>query len=143
MKQWLAISPLYDNTVDDLTVAAPANETNFTTDVALVDTDGDGVLTLKQHQLRNNTHLKLLNSRFRTQLTRLLTLVLLKKSVELQKDFLSNLTDQIDEGVGAMIDANMEQEAAKLQALQVQQQLSQHKRCLSLTKPHQLMSLFK
>jgi len=47
-----------------------------------------------------------------------------EKSVETQKDFLENLTDEIDAGTGAMVDANMEEEAARLQALQVQQQLA-------------------
>ena len=66
-----------------------------------------------------------------------------EKSVELQKDFLSNLTDQIDEGVGAMVDANMEEEAAKLQALQVQQQLSTQALSIANQAPQQLMSLFQ
>ncbi len=40
------------------------------------------------------------------------------------KTFLSSLADNIDAGVGSMVDANMEEEAARLQALQVQQQLA-------------------
>ena len=66
-----------------------------------------------------------------------------EKTVELQKDFLSNLTDQIDEGTGAMVDADMEAEAAKLQAFQVQQQLSTQALSIANQAPQNIMSLFR
>ena len=66
-----------------------------------------------------------------------------EKTVELQKDFLSNLTDQIDEGTGAMVDADMEAEAARLQALQVQQQLSTQALSIANQAPQNIMSLFR
>ena len=134
----------YDNTVeDDLTVAAPANETNFTTDVALVDTDGDGVPDAETASTKKQYALKIAEFALQNSIDASTNLGIAEKSVELQKDFLSNLTDQIDEGVGAMIDANMEEEAAKLQALQVQQQLSTQALSIANQAPQQLMSLFK
>ncbi|MBL4725066.1 MAG: flagellin, partial [Rhizobiaceae bacterium] len=43
--------------------------------------------------------------------------------VDLQKDFIGNLMDAIDRGIGQLVDADMNKESVKLQALQVQQQL--------------------
>jgi flagellin len=46
-----------------------------------------------------------------------------KQRVGLQEDFVSSLMDAIDRGVSQLVDANMEEESTRLQALQVQQQL--------------------
>lgn len=46
-----------------------------------------------------------------------------KKRVDMQKDFASKLMDSIDRGVGQLVDADMNKESTRLQALQVQQQL--------------------
>jgi len=66
-----------------------------------------------------------------------------EKSVETQKDFLENLTDEIDAGTGAMVDANMEEEAARLQALQVQQQLATQSLSIANQAPQNILSLFR
>lgn len=66
-----------------------------------------------------------------------------EKSVDMQKQFLSELTDRIDSGVGSMIDANMEEEAAKLQALQVQQQLATQSLSIANQAPQNILSLFR
>ena len=46
-----------------------------------------------------------------------------KKQVDQQKDFTTSLMDSIDRGVGQLVDADMNKESTRLQALQVQQQL--------------------
>ncbi|MBN9887119.1 flagellin [Salipiger abyssi] len=66
-----------------------------------------------------------------------------EKSVEMQKEFLSELTDKIDAGVGGMVDANMEEEAARLQALQVQQQLATQSLSIANQSPQNILSLFR
>lgn len=66
-----------------------------------------------------------------------------EKSIENQQEFLTLLTDNIDVGVGKMIDANMEEEAAKLQSLQVQQQLSTQALSIANAAPQQLLALFR
>src|SRR5690606_3865188 len=45
-----------------------------------------------------------------------------KNRLDLQKDFVSNLMDSIERGVGQLVDADMDEESTRLQALQVQQQ---------------------
>jgi len=66
-----------------------------------------------------------------------------EKSLENQQDFLSSVVDNIDEGVGSMIDANMEEEAARLQALQVQQQLATQSLSIANQAPQNILSLFR
>ena len=66
-----------------------------------------------------------------------------EKTIEDQQTFLNKLTDNIDTGVGSMIDANMEEEAARLQALQTQQQLATQALSIANQAPSSIMSLFR
>ena len=66
-----------------------------------------------------------------------------EKSIETQQEFLSALTENLDSGVGAMIDADMEEEAARLQALQVQQQLATQSLSIANQAPQSILSLFR
>ena len=66
-----------------------------------------------------------------------------EKSIERQQEFLTKLSDNLDTGVGAMVDANMEEEAARLQALQVQQQLASQSLSIANQAPQNILSLFR
>jgi flagellin len=66
-----------------------------------------------------------------------------EKTVENQQNFLTSLVDNIDSGVGAMVDADMEEEAARLQALQVQQQLATQSLSIANQAPQNILSLFR
>ncbi|MGD9862208.1 MAG: flagellin, partial [Pseudodonghicola sp.] len=66
-----------------------------------------------------------------------------EKTLEGQQEFLSSLTDTLDSGVSAMVDANMEEEAARLQAYQVQQQLATQSLSIANQQPQNILSLFK
>lgn len=66
-----------------------------------------------------------------------------EESIESQQDFLGKLTDTIDMGVSEMVDANMEEEAARLQALQTQQQLATQALSMANSAPQSIMSLFR
>jgi flagellin len=66
-----------------------------------------------------------------------------EKTIEVQQDFLTRLSDNIDTGVGSMIDANMEEEAARLQALQTQQQLATQALSIANQGPSSIMALFR
>lgn len=51
------------------------------------------------------------------------TLGAIKTRIDIQKDFAQSLMDAIDTGVGQLVDADMNAESTRLQALQVRQQL--------------------
>lgn len=60
-----------------------------------------------------------------------------------QNDFVGKLSDLMKSGVGALVDANMEETSARLQALQVQQQLATQSLSIANQAPQQLLSLFR
>lgn len=60
-----------------------------------------------------------------------------------QGQFVSKLTDAMKSGIGAMVDADMEEASARLQALQVQQQLGIQSLSISNQAPQNILSLFR
>lgn len=66
-----------------------------------------------------------------------------ENTLEGQMQFLDSLTDTFDSGIGAMIDADMEEEAARLQAYQVQQQLATQSLSIANQTPQNILSLFR
>lgn len=63
--------------------------------------------------------------------------------ISTQSDFISNLSDSLTSGIGAMVDADMEEASARLQALQVQQQLGVQALSIANQAPQSLLSLFR
>lgn len=66
-----------------------------------------------------------------------------KQRVNLQKDFVASLMDAITRGIGALVDADMNEESTKLQALQVQQQLGVQSLSIANQNSQSILSLFK
>lgn len=66
-----------------------------------------------------------------------------KSRIDLQKDFVSKLGDAIDRGVGQMVDADMNEESARLSALQVQQQLGVQALSIANSNSQNILSLFR
>ena len=63
--------------------------------------------------------------------------------IETQSDFVSKLTDSLKSGIGTLVDANMEETSARLQALQVQQQLGTQSLSIANQAPQSVLSLFR
>ncbi|WP_425097693.1 flagellin [Tropicibacter sp. S64] len=63
--------------------------------------------------------------------------------IETQTDFITGLTDALKSGIGTLVDADMEEASARLQALQVQQQLGVQALSIANQAPQQLLSLFR
>ncbi len=63
--------------------------------------------------------------------------------IDTQASFLSKLTDSLKIGIGALVDANMEEASARLQALQVQQQLATQSLSIANKAPQNILSLFR
>ena len=63
--------------------------------------------------------------------------------IETQSEFISNLTDSLKSGIGTLVDADMEEASARLQALQVQQQLGVQSLSIANQAPQSLLSLFR
>jgi flagellin len=65
------------------------------------------------------------------------------KRIELQTDFVSNLMDAIDSGIGQLVDADLSEESVKLQALQAQQQLGIQALSIANSNSQNILSLFR
>jgi flagellin len=63
--------------------------------------------------------------------------------IQTQGEFISNLTDTLKSGIGSMVDADMEEVSARLQALQTQQQLGVQSLSIANQAPQTLLSLFR
>ena len=63
--------------------------------------------------------------------------------LDTQKDFVSGLTDALKSGIGTLVDADLEEVSAKLQAQQVQQQLAMQALSIANRAPQSLLSLFR
>jgi flagellin-like hook-associated protein FlgL len=63
--------------------------------------------------------------------------------IDLQKDFMDKLVDTLTSGVGALVDADMSEEAARLQALQVQEQLGTQALSIANQAPQSILRLFQ
>lgn len=63
--------------------------------------------------------------------------------LEIQREFIDKFSDSMTAGIGALVDADMEQSSARLQALQVQQQLATQALGIANRSPQSLLSLFR
>jgi flagellin len=65
------------------------------------------------------------------------------KQLSAHNDFIGKLTDTLTSGVGNLVDADMAKESARLQALQVQQQLGAQALSIANQAPQMILQLFK
>lgn len=68
---------------------------------------------------------------------------IVENALDSQMQFVESLTDTLDSGVSSMVDADMEEEAARLQAYQVQQQLATQSLSIANQAPQNILSLFR
>ena len=65
------------------------------------------------------------------------------KRIDLQTDFATKLSDAIESGVSKLVDADMEEESARLSALQTQQQLAIQSLSIANSSSQNVLSLFR
>lgn len=66
-----------------------------------------------------------------------------QKRIDNQNEFITTLTNSLKTGIGAMTDANLEEASARLQSLQVQQQLGTQSLSIANQAPQALLQLFQ
>jgi flagellin len=66
-----------------------------------------------------------------------------KARIGIQQDFVKGLMDAIDRGVGQLVDADMNEESTRLQALQVKQQLGIQALSIANASSQNILSLFR
>ena len=66
-----------------------------------------------------------------------------KSRMDIQSEFVSNLRDSIEKGVGTLVDADMTEESTRLKALQTQQQLGIQALSIANSGSQNILSLFR
>ncbi|MDP3493742.1 MAG: flagellin, partial [Hyphomonadaceae bacterium] len=64
-------------------------------------------------------------------------------ALDAQQDFLAKLSDEIENGIGNLVDADLAKESAKLQSLQIKQQLGAQALSIANQAPQVILSLFQ
>lgn len=115
------------------TTALGASGTDTTLDLSNATTGAATATTLKTA----------LGTFFDAVNTKLSTLGSASRQIDGQMSFVSKLTDSIEGGIGNLVDADLAKESAKLQALQVKQQLGVQALSIANQAPQSIMSLFR
>ena len=127
-----------------MTGLAPATAT--TGNAASVATDGYRVSTLTVVGYNDRQIQEMLNvvdTATKELTSGATTLGAAQKRINIQKDATQSLMDSIDRGVGQLVDADMNQESTRLQALQVQQQLGIQALSIANSNSQSILSLFR
>ena len=66
-----------------------------------------------------------------------------EQALEAQQTFVDQLIKSVNDGIGTLVDANMAEESARFQALQVQQQLGLQALSIANSNPQAILSLFQ
>ena len=94
-------------------------------------------------QANANTALAAVNAAITTSSARLAELGAQSKQIERHTSYVGKLSDALEAGIGNLVDADLAKESARLQALQVQQQLGVQALSIANQAPQVILSLFK
>lgn len=86
--------------------------------------------------------LTLIDTAIRSVSDKLAALGSAAKRIEVQGEFTNKLSDILKAGVGNLVDADLAEESAKLQSLQIQQQLGTQALSIANSGPQSILSLF-
>ena len=89
------------------------------------------------------TSLAEIETALQTAITAASTFGTAQNRIDAQNDFLKSQSDALKVGIGALVDADMEEASARLQALQVQQQLGIQALSIANQQPQNILSLFR
>jgi len=138
-----------DVSVDVTNSTATTTATYFLID-AQSTTSASGTATATEVTIDNNTSTQDIDgmiSAVDKMLTNMTdaaaTLGATNKRVSMQDEFVANLMDVIDKGVGRLVDADMNEESTKLKALQTQQQLGVQALSIANSDSSNILSLFR
>ncbi len=122
------------STVDGSTIAVSAQSMDIST-LSIAS------LTLST-SLGASSALTVIDSAISTVSSKLASLGSVAKRIEVQSEFNIKLTDILRSGVGSLVDADLAAESAKLQALQIQQQLGVQALSIANSGPQVILGLF-
>jgi flagellin len=125
-----------------------ANNTNSAAAISFTSTRGSGGLAgLTNLDVSTGTGaasaLSAIEGMLQTSINAAASFGSVQNRINIQSEFVTQLTDSLKTGIGAMVDTDMEETSARLQALQVQQQLATQALSIANQQPQGLLSLFR
>ena len=114
----------------DASSTTSASGTEIALSAATTNTDVDGMISAIESMLSSLTDTAA-------------TLGSTNMRLDLQNDFVADLMDVIDKGVGRLVDADMNEESTKLKALQTQQQLGIQALSIANSNSENVLQLFR
>ncbi|MGG7516277.1 flagellin [Allorhizobium undicola] len=112
----------------DSTTSSSATEITLTTSMS--DSDLDGMISAVDTMLQTLTDSAS-------------TLGAISSRIDMQNNFVADLSDTIETGVGRLVDADMNEESTKIKALQTQQQLGIQALSIANTNAESILKLFQ
>ncbi|TWA98795.1 flagellin [Bradyrhizobium stylosanthis] len=111
---------------------------------ASVDTIAIGALTdSAADQTKLDSYITQVTTAINTVASAAANLGAVKNRIATNTEFVKNLIDSVDRGVGQLVDADMNAESTRLQALQTQQQLGVQALSIANQNSQSILSLFK
>jgi flagellin len=123
-----------------------ANNTNESAAISVSATRGTGGLSgLNTIDVVNQpaSALSAIEGMLQTSIDAAASFGSVQKRIDIQGEFVGQLTDALKTGIGVLVDTDMEEASARLQALQVQQQLATQALSIANQQPQGLLSLFR
>jgi flagellin len=114
----------------DVDATTPPNGAEIQIDGSTTNDDLDGMISAVDSMLGSLTDVAA-------------TLGATNARIDMQNEFVSNLMDTIDKGVGRLVDADMNEESTKLKALQTQQQLGIQALSIANSNSENILQLFR
>ncbi|MFM2281002.1 MAG: flaB [Pseudomonadota bacterium] len=134
----------------DVSVTQPDGTTTTTASYYLLDADSATAATGDAIELTTSTTddtidgmISAVDSMLSDMTDAAATLGSTNMRIELQDNFVADLMDVIDKGVGRLVDADMNEESTKLKALQTQQQLGIQALSIANSNSDNVLALFR
>jgi len=139
---------LVDGSVTSITALASADGTKKITVLAVNFKLSGSVVTLKSTstistQVKASAMITTVNASIQNVNASLAKLASGVRKFNIQNDFVSKLVDALNMGIGNLVDADMAVESARLQSLQVKQQLGVQALSIANAQPQIILSLFR
>jgi flagellin len=152
-----ADSTLIDNVDPTLGILTKANFTSYPTGTT-TSTGAYYLIAIDSGNTQNGAVVELSNSTADYQIDNMISVVddmltqmteaaavigSTNMRIDMQNEFVADLMDVIDKGVGRLVDADMNEESTKLKALQTQQQLGIQALSIANSNSENILSLFR
>jgi flagellin len=139
---------LVDGSVTNITALASADGTKKITVSGVTLKLSGTIITIKttstiSTQVKASAMISTINTSVQNVNSALAKLAAGSKKFSIQNDFVSKLVDTLNSGIGNLVDADMATESAKLQSLQVKQQLGVQALSIANAQPQIILSLFR